>query len=252
MKGQMVETATLGTRQSTVLRAVVTDYVRTAEPVGSSALASRHRLKVSPATVRNDMAALEDLGFLAQPHTSAGRIPTDLGYRFFVDTMPRRLRLSDAQRRVVGDAFRDPADDAQEALRRAAQVLSRLTRYGAVTTGVGVEHVFLGGTANIASEEAFERRETVRRLLETLEEEERMVGLLTALASSGEEVAVVIGHENPLAAMWEASVVVAPLRTHPAGAVAVIGPTRMQYPTAVSAARMVAGRVSGLIGRLAG
>ena len=74
-------------RKLAVLRAIVEDYVPTQEPVGSKALVERHRLGVSPATVRNDMAALEEEGFITQPHTSAGRIPTDKGYRLFVDRL---------------------------------------------------------------------------------------------------------------------------------------------------------------------
>ena len=72
-------------RRQAVLRAIVEGYVATSEPVGSKALASQHGLTVSPATIRNDMAALEDDGLITQPHTSAGRIPTDKGYRAFVD-----------------------------------------------------------------------------------------------------------------------------------------------------------------------
>src|SRR5213076_2251386 len=72
-------------RRLAVLRAIVQDYVATEEPVGSKALVERHGLGVSPATVRNDMAALEDEGLITQPHTSAGRVPTDKGYRLFVD-----------------------------------------------------------------------------------------------------------------------------------------------------------------------
>ena len=74
-------------RKLAVLRAIVEDYVSTQEPVGSKALVERHQLGVSPATVRNDMAALEEEGFITQPHTSAGRIPTDKGYRLFVDRL---------------------------------------------------------------------------------------------------------------------------------------------------------------------
>lgn len=77
----------LSERRLEVLRAIVQDYVGTEEPVGSKALTERHQLGVSPATVRNDMAVLEDEGYIAQPHTSAGRIPTDKGYRLFVDKL---------------------------------------------------------------------------------------------------------------------------------------------------------------------
>ena len=87
-------------RRLAVLRAIVEDYVATEEPVGSKALVERHGLNVSPATIRNDMAALEEEGYLAQPHTSAGRVPTDKGYRLFVDrltTVKPMSRPSDAR-----------------------------------------------------------------------------------------------------------------------------------------------------------
>lgn len=92
----------LSERRLEVLRAIVQDYVGTEEPVGSKALTERHKLGVSPATVRNDMAVLEDEGFIAQPHTSAGRIPTDKGYRLFVD----KLAGSSPCRRLSAGPFR--------------------------------------------------------------------------------------------------------------------------------------------------
>jgi heat-inducible transcriptional repressor len=85
-------------RKMAVLRAIVEDYVATQEPVGSKALVERHSLGVSPATVRNDMAALEEEGLIHQPHTSAGRIPTDKGYRLFVDRLSQVKPLSAAER----------------------------------------------------------------------------------------------------------------------------------------------------------
>ncbi|HZC27500.1 MAG TPA: DeoR family transcriptional regulator, partial [Actinopolymorphaceae bacterium] len=88
----------LDERKLAVLRAIVEDYVHTEEPVGSKALVDRHHLGVSSATVRNDMAALEEEGYIAQPHTSAGRIPTDKGYRLFVDRLSSVKPLSSAER----------------------------------------------------------------------------------------------------------------------------------------------------------
>ena len=88
----------LDDRKLTVLRAIVEDYVSTTEPVGSKSLVDRHHFDVSPATIRNDMAVLEEQGFIAQPHTSAGRIPTDKGYRLFVDRLSSVKPLSAAER----------------------------------------------------------------------------------------------------------------------------------------------------------
>src|SRR5215203_4505843 len=103
----------LDDRKLEVLRAIVEDYVSTREPVGSKALVDRHHLGVSPATVRNDMAALEDEGFIAQPHTSAGRIPTDKGYRLFVDRLSTVKPLSTAERRAI-QSFLDGAVDLDD------------------------------------------------------------------------------------------------------------------------------------------
>ena len=91
----------LDDRKLAVLRAIVEDYVSTNEPVGSKALVDRHNLDVSPATIRNDMAVLEEQGYIAQPHTSAGRVPTDKGYRLFVDRLSHMKPLSSAERRAI-------------------------------------------------------------------------------------------------------------------------------------------------------
>jgi transcriptional regulator of heat shock response len=244
----------IDSRKGDVLRAVVIDYIRTGEPVGSGAIVRRYRLGVSPATIRNDMSALEDLGYLVQPHTSAGRIPTDRGYRFYVDSLPHRAALSEAQRRAIATFFGEPPTPLEEVLRRTAWLLSKLTSYGAVTQPPDAHHVFIGGAANIASEETFERRETVQHLFEVLEEQEdALLAWLRSLCRA-EDVAVRIGHENPLAAMQEISLVVSPyrIRGRSAGTIAVIGPTRMQYPTAISAVQAVARKLSDLAKTRAG
>lgn len=343
----------IGKRKATVLHAVVRDYIRTAQPVGSGTIVRRYRLGVSPATVRNEMAALEEMGYLAQPHTSAGRIPTDLGYRFYVDTLPSDIILPPPHRRAISDFFGAPPDDVDALLYGTASFLSRLTGYAALVLspqtaqsrilraelvplgsavlllvvsdtgrvdkrvleiGDGLseatvrrasdrlvraleglsyggaaeaaaalareatdeeralllevsaalarlrddpeaEHVFVGGVANIADERAFERRDTLQQLVEALEERRTALALLRRVP--GEEVRDVrvrIGHENPLRAMSEASVVVSWYRAagRPAGSVAIVGPTRMQYARVIATARLVARRLSDLVGGLAG
>ncbi len=118
-------------RRLAVLRAIVEDYVATEEPVGSKALVERHRLGVSPATVRNDMAALEDDGYITQPHTSAGRVPTDKGYRLFVDRLTTVKPMSTAEKRAIA-SFLDGAVDLDDVVNRSVRMLSQLTRQVAV------------------------------------------------------------------------------------------------------------------------
>ncbi|MFJ4513032.1 heat-inducible transcriptional repressor HrcA [Streptomyces sp. NPDC088816] len=121
----------LSERRLQVLRAIVQDYVGTEEPVGSKALTERHSLGVSPATVRNDMAALEDEGYIAQPHTSAGRIPTDKGYRLFVDKLAEVKPMTAPERRAIHH-FLDGAVDLDDVVARTVRLLAQLTRQVAV------------------------------------------------------------------------------------------------------------------------
>ena len=125
----MTERPELGPRKSAVLRAVVEEYVRAGEPVGSETIAERSGLGVSSATIRNEMAALEELGYLSHPHTSAGRIPTDIGYRHYVDSLPHGGRLREAQRRAIVGYFAEAIVDLEEVLKGSVQLLSRLTQY---------------------------------------------------------------------------------------------------------------------------
>lgn len=148
----------LDERKATILRAVVAEYIETAQPVGSSHVASAPGVNVSSATVRNDMAVLEAEGYLAQPHTSAGRIPTEKGYRFFVDQLggPGRLGASEAQQ--VRSFFAHTHGELERMLADTSRLLSSLTSYAAVVVapphevatirsvqlvGLGARHVML-------------------------------------------------------------------------------------------------------------
>jgi heat-inducible transcriptional repressor len=134
-------------RRLAVLRAIVQDYVQTSEPVGSKALLERHQLGVSAATVRNDMAVLEEEGLIAAPHTSAGRIPTDAGYRLFVDRLSAVKPLSTAERAAISQ-FLEGAVDLDDVVDRTVRLLASLTRQVAVMqypslTRSSVRHVEL-------------------------------------------------------------------------------------------------------------
>ena len=118
-------------RRLAVLRAIVEDYVATEEPVGSKSLVERHSLGVSPATVRNDMAALEEEGYIHQPHTSAGRVPTDKGYRLFVDRLTSLKPMSAAERRAISSLL-DGAVDLDDVVQRSVRLLSSLTHQVAI------------------------------------------------------------------------------------------------------------------------
>ena len=145
----------LDDRKTRILTAVVQEYIATAQPVGSGHIAREPGINVSPATVRNEMAVLEQEGFLIQPHTSAGRIPTDKGYRYFVDPLTSPGTLDQATMQQVGDFFSAAHGRLEEMLHQTSNLLSELTRNAAVVVGPradaiavrNVQVVSLPGTA---------------------------------------------------------------------------------------------------------
>jgi heat-inducible transcriptional repressor len=127
--------AELDERKASILRAIVEEYVETAQPVGSQTVARSSGLGVSSATIRNDMTILEREGFIAQPHTSAGRVPTDRGYRFFVDHFTGQGPLPASQHRAVADFFATTHRALEDLLNETSQLLSRVSKHAAMVVG---------------------------------------------------------------------------------------------------------------------
>jgi heat-inducible transcriptional repressor len=125
----------LDDRKASILKAIVEEYVETAQPVGSQTIAGARGLGVSSATVRNEMTVLEREGYLVQPHTSAGRVPTDRGYRFFVDHFTDRGDLPASQRRAVSDFFASAHAALEDLLHETSNLLSQVSRHAAVVVG---------------------------------------------------------------------------------------------------------------------
>lgn len=124
----------LPVRKSKILNAIIKQYIATGEPMGSKVLLDFLDFSVSSATVRNEMASLSDMGFLVQPHTSAGRIPTQLGYRYYLDHLIEPIELNARERRAIDDVLISSADDPEHILNKGAEILSQLTGYVAVST----------------------------------------------------------------------------------------------------------------------
>ncbi|OPX90517.1 heat-inducible transcriptional repressor HrcA [Pelotomaculum sp. PtaB.Bin117] len=127
-------------RKQKVLLAIVHDYIATAEPVGSRTIAKKYKLGVSPATIRNEMADLEDQGFIEQPYTSAGRIPSELGYRYYVDFLMRKQELSKEEEELIRREYRAKVRDVGQVIHKTGLLLSQLTHYTAMvlTPRIGI------------------------------------------------------------------------------------------------------------------
>ena len=239
---------TMQNRQLEILRAIVDEYVATEEPVGSKVIAEKHGLGVSPATIRNDMAVLEDAGLIKQPHTSAGRIPTNSGYRLFVDKIAEIKPLSSAERRAI-ENFLDGAVDLDDVFNRTAKLLAQITKQVAVVTfpiiGDGREKMAISGTANLARS-GEDLGLTLSPILEALEEQ---VVILRLLDEARSTVHVRIGSEQNETNLQSTSLVTVGYGVESAqhGAVGVLGPTRMDYAGSIAAVDAVARYVGRFI-----
>lgn len=129
----------LDERKKRILEAVIEEYNATAEPVGSSKIASEYNLGFSPATIRNDMAALEELGYLDKPHTSAGRVPSSKGYRLYVDMIMKEKTLTAKEKEIIDNTLKDDIIKFDLLMKEASNILSRLTNYASITAGPKIE-----------------------------------------------------------------------------------------------------------------
>ncbi len=212
-------------RQAQVLRLIVDEYVRTAEPVSSKQLCERYRLPCSSATVRNDMAVLEELQLIEQPHTSAGRVPTEKGYRFYLqhkDDAPKRQQI-----RVQITVKRIPrVPSAEERLQQVGHALAEASGE-AVMLATTRPWSTTVGLANLLRKPEFQSGEAILNLAESLERFDAAHRDL--LKSASGEITVLLGQDNPLGHNLSSIVVKSVLDKNTEGVMGIIGPLRMDY-----------------------
>ncbi|MDQ5976716.1 MAG: HrcA protein [Patescibacteria group bacterium] len=219
----------MNTRQRQILSAVVELYTQTALPVGSQVLLERFQFPVSSATLRNDMVALEEAGYLYQPHVSAGRIPTDAGYRFYVEEMMGDEDLSrEDQRRLQKELLMMKAKQARLG-RSTTKLLSALSGNLAVSGLIDKDEFYDFGMKELMEKPEFQEIDELCRLVETLDSLDERLDTIFAKLGNG-ETQIFIGDENPIKGISNCSMVVAPYQSSEGqGILAIIGPKRMDY-----------------------
>ena len=229
----------LNDRRLQLLKAIVEEYVRTAEPVGSKNLVRRYRLKVSPATVRNEMAVLVDAGFLQQPHTSAGRIPAPLGLRYYIYQLMTEDKLPVLEEVAVKQKLADIGQNTARLYRKAVKLLSDKTKLAAVILTED-EFVATSGVVNLLDYPEFYDIDVARAVLSLIDNPLLMHEILSS-GSSDDELQILIGDEIELAHFEQVGMVYAPFTTNQvSGYLGVIGPYRMQYPMVIPTLRYLA------------
>src|SRR2546430_518663 len=230
-------------RKQAILRAVVHEFTTNAVPVGSQALQSRYFVNLSSATIRSELAELADLGYLAQPHTSAGRVPTDSGYRYFVDFLMDLEPIPDRVQTYIRDELKAAPGDVEGMVERVA-----------MTVAAGTENLVVhDGVRNLLRQPEFAESSRVHQVLEVLEETRYLTVLLRQLIGES-DLQIVIGSENTSSQLQGCAVVLTTYGPSDRlkGVVGVIGPTRMAYSQTVARLQAVARRASDRMAETAG
>jgi transcriptional regulator of heat shock response len=222
-------------RKDLVLGYAVGQYIKTVTPVSSSFISKKTPLNVSSATVRNIFAELEDEGFLTHPHTSAGRIPTEKGYRYYVDHLMNEIQLLEQEKERIREEYIRKRFELENLLERTSRILSKTTQYTSIISIDGESRLFYQGTSFIPQYFEVENLQRIRNLLAALEEKEQLLEVINR--DLNKKIDILIGNEIACQEVDGCSLVLSRYKTKggSSGRIAVLGPTRMEYDRVVSA-----------------
>lgn len=237
-------------RQNQLLKAIVEEYIDTAEPVGSETLDKKYTLGISPATIRNEMVRLVDLGFLKQPHTSAGRIPTSMALRYFVNNLMQSKEMSVSEEVAVKEKIWDHRHEVDKLLREATRALAQRTKTLAITT-TDDGNMYYSGTANILDMSEFYDIDLTKTVLGLMDQFEYWQAVFERMMGHGEELNIILGEEfgkdyfEPLGGVFISFHIP---QKHQA-TIGVIGPTRLNYPYVIPVVRYFGHLLDDMVGK---
>jgi transcriptional regulator of heat shock response len=223
-------------RQELILGSIIKEYVDSAIPIGSSLLFEKYDFGVSPATIRAEMQELENKGYLYQPHTSSGRIPTDKGFRYFVDELMREKELTKREQNSLQvELLRLKAQNKMLA-RTTAKLLSSMSGNLAISGIIDSDDFYKSGIQNLLSQPEFGNLDSVCKIAEVFDYLDESIDDLSKELKNKSEVEVFIGKESPISKTDDCSIVVSKynLKSGEEGLLAIIGPKRMKYSRNVS------------------
>lgn len=224
----MVKNVDYESRRRAVLSATINRYIRKANPVASEDIAEYFDL--SPATIRSIFSELEESGYLTHPYTSGGRVPTDKGYRYYVDFLNSQIELLDEEKNKIMREYHKGVRKLEEALEETSEVISEATNYtGIVSFLEWQDRLFYKGLSRILEHPEFKDSQKIRLLIGAIEEKQHLLEIINRDFS--DKVKVYIGHELGCPEMSNCSLVVSSYkrRQKPQGKIAVLGPVRMEY-----------------------
>lgn len=224
----MVRNVDYESRRRAVLAATINKHIHDATPVASEDLVSDFDL--SSATIRNIFAELEETGFLTHPHTSGGRIPTDKGYRYYVDFLLSQMELLAEEKERIMKEYKKEMRHLEDALEETSEVLSRITHYASIVSFLDWQDKLLYcGISHVLEQPEFQNLERMRILIKMVEDKKNLLNIINR--DFDDKVRVYIGREMDCPGMDSCAIVVSSYRMkdRPSGRLAVLGPVRMEY-----------------------
>lgn len=217
------------TRQSRLLKAIIDEFIDSAEAVGSVNLSNKYKLGVSPATIRNEMAELVKQGYLAKPHSSSGRIPTNLGFKFFIERLLSELDEIDVEvsSRIREDLFRTRFD-TDKLLYEAVNILSREANNLALA--LFENRIYYAGLYRLVDKPDFEGVSDIKEIMKILEDYRLLLNIFNKYRGQ-KSIRVLIGEDTGYGSFTKMAVIFSPIRLHgnAQGFLALVGPNRMNY-----------------------
>lgn len=239
----------LTNRQQVILNLLIDVHIETASPVGSQQLTERFRLGYSPATIRHEMGALADRGYLDQPHSSAGRVPSDRGYRYYVDHCVNPAALLDTEwNQTMNQMGQDEHGGEDSFAEKTSRMLSALTEEMSVVVIPGKAKLFLQGSSYILDKPEFQNLKKIRTLFKAIEEKREFLRCLEQRPVN-QNVVVAIGQENPSETFHDCSIVSTHYfsRVGEKAVIAILGPKRMRYSRIIPFVYRLANRVERML-----
>lgn len=218
-------------RQYKLLQTLIKEYIKNAHPVSSKTLAQKCGFDCSSATIRNDMVDLEDAGFIAQPHTSAGRIPTEKGYQYYIKHFIHRKELGEAKKEAVEQAMQKQEDDQREKIRRLAKALAELTDE-TVVVSFGGNSYYTGISRMFRKPEFAEHAELMVSIGEMFDQIDDVMNSMQARVV--DDIQILIGQDNPFSSSCSMIVSEYDLWDDGSSLLGILGPMRMDYDTNIS------------------
>ncbi|MBI3379522.1 hypothetical protein HY029_02065 [Candidatus Gottesmanbacteria bacterium] len=219
----------LNERQSHILKAIIEEYIETAEPVGSETLDKKYNLGISPATIRNEMVSLTNIGYLKQPHTSAGRTPTSVALKLYVDKLMKTKEMSVSEEVTVKQNIWDYRAEMDKLLREATKSLAKHTKtMSLAATDEG--DIYSSGVGNILDMPEFYDIDVTKHLLETLDDYSYWWSIISDLTQSSHPLAIFIGEDLKRRLLNDCGGVFIRFKSPShQGAIGVVGPYRLNY-----------------------